>query len=95
LPLHPSPDQPDSGFEPQDDEPTPQEALAVKELLTELLDSLKTERQRDVVLLYLEGVEPKVISSRLGVSERTVYRDIEAFEERVEELSRRERAQEE
>ncbi|HXG11211.1 MAG TPA: sigma-70 family RNA polymerase sigma factor [Gemmataceae bacterium] len=58
------------------DEPTPSEAAILTETVEQLLDRLEG-RQRQILVLSLQGFSPPEISSQLGCTERTVYRVLE------------------
>lgn len=65
---------PDGGA--SDDEPTPSEAAMLTETLDQLMRCLEG-RHREILALRLQGYTPPEISSRLGCTERTVYRVLE------------------
>jgi RNA polymerase sigma-70 factor (ECF subfamily) len=69
-------------WQPVDPAPSPAEALVLQETLQELLARL-TERERDVVLLRLEGWTVVEVADRLRCSERTVLRHLEAVRGRL------------
>src|SRR5262249_10897697 len=58
------------------DEPTPSEAAMLTETVERLMRCLDG-RHRDILALRLQGHAPPEISSRLGCTERTVYRVLE------------------
>ena len=77
VPLQPSRDDADAALEPADDEPTPEEAAILAELLERLMRSCKTKSHRDVLTRRLQGCAPLEISRELRLSERSVYRALE------------------
>ena len=64
-------------------EPSPVEAAVLGETLERLLEDLEP-RQRQIVQLSLEGDGAARISTRLGVSERTVQRTLNTVRDRLE-----------
>ncbi len=62
-------------------DPSPSSDLEVSDLFVHLLDSLPDDRQRDIVLLRLQGGTFHEIADCLGISTRTVLRTIASIEE--------------
>jgi len=65
------------------DEPTPSEAAMLTETVERLMGCLDG-RHRDILALRLQGHPPPEISSRLGCTERTVYRVLERVKQWLE-----------
>jgi RNA polymerase sigma factor (sigma-70 family) len=85
VPLQPSTDGPDTGFEPADDKPSPQEAAELADLVKWLMQALGTDREREVLTLRLQGYTILEICKRLHLSEQTVNRALKTVKERVNE----------
>src|SRR5262249_12489517 len=76
VPLEPSKGKTDTGFEPADDEPTPEEAAALADLVDGLLSSLDMPFERQILKLRLQGYTVAEISREVSMAERTVARTI-------------------
>jgi RNA polymerase sigma factor (sigma-70 family) len=91
VPIQPSRDEADTGFEPEDDEPTPEEAAVLADLVEWLMRGLETVRQREVLKLLLQGYTPSEVSRELKMAVRTVFRTRDAvrgrIRQRLEELT--------
>lgn len=82
MPIHPGGDGTAGGVEPSDDEPPPEEAVILAELVENLLADM-TDRQRQVFQLRLQGCSVAEISTQMCVSEAIVYRTIEQLRSQV------------
>ncbi len=80
ITFMPLPDESGAGWEPCDREPTPVETAALSETVEELLQHF-AGRPRQILTLFLQGYKAPEISSRLGCTERTVYRTYERVKE--------------
>ncbi len=78
-------DDSSAGWEAVAREPTPAEAAMLTETVEQVLLSVD-ERDRPVVELALQGCKAPEISTRLGRSERTVYRLLGRVHERLRRL---------
>jgi RNA polymerase sigma-70 factor, ECF subfamily len=67
------------------DEPTPSEAAMLAETVERLMRCLEG-RHREILALRLQGYPPGEISSRLGCTERTVYRVLERVRQWLEAM---------
>lgn len=83
VPLQPSKDETDTGFEPADDEPTPAEAAALADLVEWLMRGLEMPDERKMVMLRLQGCPIAEIAGKVLTSERTVARTIKEVKERL------------
>jgi RNA polymerase sigma factor (sigma-70 family) len=92
VPIRPSADQSDAGFEPSDDEPTPAEAAMLAEIVEYLMRDL-SQREREVLKLLLQGYKVYEISQQVRLSERTVHRVLDRVREQVGKGLERLRAQ--
>lgn len=66
-------------------EPTPLEAAVLTDTLAHLMAGLP-ERDRDLVILVLQGYTIPEMSARLGRSERTLFRRLDAVRDRLRQL---------
>jgi RNA polymerase sigma-70 factor, ECF subfamily len=66
-------------------EPTPAEAAELTDLVKNFLDSLD-ERNRTIAEMAMAGATPADIARQLGLTERTIYRQLERIRERLELL---------
>jgi RNA polymerase sigma-70 factor (ECF subfamily) len=66
-------------------EPAPEEAVLLTETVEELLRDLH-DRERPILVLALNGHTPEEISTRIGRTERTVYRVLKRVREKLEEM---------
>jgi DNA-directed RNA polymerase specialized sigma24 family protein len=73
------------GWDGPSAEPTPEEAVALVELVEELLQGVG-ERDRHIVALTLQGETPGRIAEQVGCSERKVYRIQEGLRQHLERL---------
>ncbi len=64
-------------------EPTPQEVAQFLEIVEGLMRGLD-ERQREMLVLHLQGYSPGDISARVGRTERTVHRVLAMVRKRLE-----------
>lgn len=69
-----------------DREPSPEEAILLKETLEEVLAGLD-QREQEIVNLSLQGHEVAEVSQRLGCSEAKVYRVLRLVRSRLEHMS--------
>jgi RNA polymerase sigma factor (sigma-70 family) len=92
VPIQPSPDQSDAGFEPSDDEPTPDEAATLAEIVEYLMRDLDV-REREILKLLLQGYKIYEISAQVQLSERTVHRVLDRVRDQVGRGLERLRAQ--
>jgi RNA polymerase sigma-70 factor (ECF subfamily) len=65
------------------DDPTPSEAAMLTETLERLMNSFEG-RNREILTLSLQGYSAPEVSTRLGCTERTVYRLLERVKEWLE-----------
>jgi DNA-directed RNA polymerase specialized sigma24 family protein len=70
-------------------EPGPDEVAAFTELLERLLHGLE-ERDRQIVLLYLQGYTAPAIGEQVGRAERTDHRTLHRVRKRVRALQENE-----
>jgi RNA polymerase sigma-70 factor (ECF subfamily) len=70
-------------FEAASDEPRPDEAVALAELLEQVMTEL-TERERDMLSLRLQGYSTEEIAQSVGRTERTVQRLLQSIRARWE-----------
>jgi DNA-directed RNA polymerase specialized sigma24 family protein len=75
----------DRGNEPADDEPTPDDAAELADLVRWLMLSLATPQERLILSLFLKGYSAPEIGGQVGMSERTTFRTISSIKERVRE----------
>ena len=68
VPIQPSRDEADTGFEPRDDEPTPEEAAVLADLVEWLMRALETVQQREALTLLLQGYVRAEISREVKIS---------------------------
>lgn len=80
----PPPGNDDSSFEALAREPTPEEAALFSETAALLLESLEP-RTRQIVELSLQGLTHEEIADTVGLTERSVYRQLERVRLRLEE----------
>lgn len=73
-------------------EPTPAEAALLTEMVEDLMHWLE-EDEREMLALRLQGYEIAEISSRVGRTERTVYRVLERVRQRLGRLRNEDRNQ--
>lgn len=66
-------------------EPTPAEAAEFADLLTRLMSGLD-ERARKIVQFSLEGFSAAEMAEHVGLTDRSVYRQMERIRTRLEEL---------
>jgi RNA polymerase sigma factor (sigma-70 family) len=83
--MAPDADGSQSGWEPADLAPSPEEAAVFEETIAQVLDGLR-DRERPVVLLRLQGYEAAEIAARVPCSERTVHRILAGVRERLQAL---------
>ena len=70
-------------------EPAPDEVAVFTELLERLLHGLE-ERDRQIVLLYLQGHTVPAIGAQVGWAERTVHRTLHRVRKRLRSLQENE-----
>jgi RNA polymerase sigma-70 factor, ECF subfamily len=75
-----------SSWEARGSEPTPLEAALLGEVVEQLLRSQSDERERQIVMMSLQGYTPLEISTAVGRSERTVQRVLSRVQHRLERL---------
>jgi RNA polymerase sigma factor (sigma-70 family) len=80
------------GAEPCDEEPTPEEAAILAEVVEYLMRDLDG-RQREVVTLLLQGYKVYEICAQVQLSERTVHRVLDRVRKQVNKGLERLRAQ--
>lgn len=68
-----------------DREPTPQESAMLSECIEQLLTGL-TEKEKEIVVLRLQGHTIPEISEHLQITERTIHRKLAAVRERLGQL---------
>jgi RNA polymerase sigma-70 factor (ECF subfamily) len=85
IPSAPAADRSSAEWEFSGDEPTPDEAAMLTETIERLLDRLEG-RQRQILVLSLQGLSVPEISAQLKCTERTVYRVLERVKEWLEEM---------
>jgi len=74
-----------SSWEALDDEPTPEEAAILAETVEQVMRGLE-DRERNMVLLSLQGYTVAEISDQVGRTRRTVQRVLERVRHRLERL---------
>lgn len=79
------PADPAAGWEAVAADPTPAEAAAFADLLEALLAGLDP-RGRQIVTLSLDGLTPAEVAPHVGLTERSVYRQLERVRDRLEQL---------
>jgi RNA polymerase sigma factor (sigma-70 family) len=84
VPIGPSADGSDAGFEPSDGQPTPEEAAVLADLLDDLMRQL-APRQRQVCQLLLQGFGADQIGDAMQVSNTLAYRWIKQVREKLDE----------
>jgi RNA polymerase sigma factor (sigma-70 family) len=82
VPIQPSADQSDPGFEPCDSDPTPEEAVILAEIVEYLMRDLDV-REREVLKLLLQGYKVYEICEQVQLSERTVHRVLDRVRAQV------------
>jgi RNA polymerase sigma-70 factor, ECF subfamily len=80
IPFTPLTKESSAGWDPCDREPTPVEAAVLKETVEDLLKQFAGRPQR-ILALFLQGLAAPEISSRVGCTERTVFRTYERVKE--------------
>lgn len=75
-----------AAWEAQDLEPLPEQATILAETVEQLLTS-HDERDRQIIVLYLQGHETVEVSSQVGCTQRTVQRVLERLRGRLQRLS--------
>jgi RNA polymerase sigma factor (sigma-70 family) len=76
---------PDSSWQVIDREPSPSEALTLKETLEQVLKGLKPSEQ-EMVTLSLQGYQVAEVSGQLGCTESKVYRVLALVRKRLERM---------
>lgn len=66
-------------------EPTPDEAVQLGDLIVHFLQSLE-DRQRAIAEMTMKGDSPTEIAAHLGLTERTVYRQLQQLRSKLEVL---------
>jgi RNA polymerase sigma-70 factor (ECF subfamily) len=66
------------------EEPNPSHAAMLTETVEQLMRSMENEREREMLVLSLQGYTAAEISARVGRSERTVYRVLTNVRERLD-----------
>jgi RNA polymerase sigma-70 factor (ECF subfamily) len=67
-------------------DPTPEEAAEFADIVERLLGGLD-DRGRRIALLSLEGRSPAEISPHVGLTERSVYRQLDRIRDRLQQLA--------
>lgn len=83
--LEVAPDAADDGWEGLTRDPAPEEAAMLAETVEQLLRGLEG-RERDMVLLSLQGASVAEISEQVGRTRRTVQRVLKRVHEQLEQL---------
>lgn len=81
----PSRDDSSAAWEPIARGPTPAEAIVLAELVERLLDGLD-DRERQIVLLRLQGFTEQEIATQVGRTDRTVRNVLRRARERLNRL---------
>jgi RNA polymerase sigma-70 factor (ECF subfamily) len=82
APTAPAAEGSDIGIEALAREPTPLEAAMLAENVEHILDALEG-KARDVIELSLQGWTPAEISAKVGLTERTVFRQVARLKQQL------------
>jgi RNA polymerase sigma-70 factor, ECF subfamily len=77
-----SPDESSDDFDIQDLRPTPDEGVALTELIEKLMEGLDP-RAREALTLRLQGYSVAEISQQIGRTQRTIHRILEGVQRRL------------